>query len=468
MSDTFSEHVFRTVVEEAPDAILLVDHQGRVVFVNAQVETLFGYVGAELVGQRIEFLIPEPRRSMHVIHREIYQERPTRRAMGIGLELSGRRRDGSTFPVEISLSSFEDSGVMLSMAVVRDVTRQRRAEEALRRSEERHRLLNERSENIVFRYRLLPAPGFEYVSSSVARALGFAPEAFYADERFIESLTHEADRKALHALLTPATIREAALRLRTSDGEERWLEWSVAAIADAEGVVVALEGTARDVTERREVEGERARLESEVQMQADRQRIAGDLHDDTIQSIYALGLGLHAARDDQAISKEAVIDRTVASLGEVIATLRNYMEELSGADHDRAQAGTLQERLAALIDEHAMPKWSVRVDPDLGLPGVLDRQLFLLAKELVSNVQRHARAEHASLHISRAESGLIQIAVADDGVGFDPSTVAPGTFGLRSIELRTAAIGGEVRFERVDPRGMRVRVTFAVPRPSVE
>lgn len=86
----------------------------------------------------------------------------------------------------------------------------------------------------------------------------------------------------------------------------------------------------------------------------------------------------------------------------------------------------------------------------------------------MSNVQRHARAEHASLHISRAESGLIQIAVADDGVGFDPSTVAPGTFGLRSIELRTAAIGGEVRFERVDPRGMRVRVTFAVPRPSVE
>ena len=461
MSNAFGDHVFRTVVEEAPDAILLVDHQGQIVFVNAQVETLFGYPGVELVGQRIEVLIPEQRRSMHLIHREIYQERPTRRAMGIGLELSGRRQDGSTFPVEISLSSFEDQGAVLSMAVVRDVTRQRRAEEALRHSEERHRLLNERSENIVFRYRLMPTPGFEYVSSSVARLLGRAPEAFYADDRLIDSLAHEADRPLLRGLLSAETQREATLRLADSNGHQHWLEWSVAPVADADGIVVALEGTARDVTERREVEGERARLEAEVRMQADRHRIAGDLHDDTIQSIYALGLGLHTAREDEAATKDSVIDQTLAGLTEVITSLRNYMQELSGTEQARIPDEPLQDRISALIDDHAMPvDWSVRVAAELTLSALLDRQVYLLAKELVSNVQRHAQATHATLVIDMDESGRIALDVTDDGIGFDPTTVAAGSFGLRSIELRTAAIGGEVRFERVTPSGTHVRITF--------
>ena len=172
MSDALNEAVFHAVVQEAPDAIVLVDGEGRILFVNSRVMELFGYARDELVGQRVELLIPAPRRSMHVIHREIYQEHPTPRPMGVGLELSGQRKDGSTFPVEISLSSFTDGEARLCVAAVRDVTRQRRADEALRRSEGRHRLLNERSEGIVFRYRLGYAPGFAYISSSVGSPLG--------------------------------------------------------------------------------------------------------------------------------------------------------------------------------------------------------------------------------------------------------------------------------------------------------
>ena len=73
VADTLSDAAFRAVVEEAPDAIVLVDREGRLAYVNAQAEDLFGYTRSEILGQRVEVLVPADRRSMHVIHREVYQ-----------------------------------------------------------------------------------------------------------------------------------------------------------------------------------------------------------------------------------------------------------------------------------------------------------------------------------------------------------------------------------------------------------
>src|SRR5690606_8670150 len=108
MTDRLSDSAFRTIVEEAPDAIVLVDGSGQITYVNAKAEDLFGYARARLLGQRIEVLIPEDRRSMHVIPREVYEDRPEKRPMGLGLDLVGLRADGSTFPAAISLSPFVD------------------------------------------------------------------------------------------------------------------------------------------------------------------------------------------------------------------------------------------------------------------------------------------------------------------------------------------------------------------------
>ena len=460
MPDALNDAAFRAVVDEAPDAIVLVGGDGRIVFVNIQVEELFGYARAELVGQRVELLIPEDRRSIHLIHREIFQERPTRRPMGIGLELSGRRKDGSTFPAEISLNSFTDGDTVLSVAAVRDVTRQRRAEEALRRSEERHRLLNERAEGIVFRYRLLPTPGFEYVSSSVARSLGYAPEAFYVDDDLVYAIAEGEDRDLLRRILSAAPPRDATVRLLTRDGEARWFEWSVATVGDADAAIVALEGTARDITERLAAEAERVSLEAEIDLQAERSRIAGDLHDDTIQSINALGLGLHAARDDASVTKEAAIDRTIEGLSSVITALRTYMQQLSGFGDDDVVSAALVSRISALIDPRAPTRWVVDIEADMRLDAALDRQMFLLAKELISNVQRHAQASTASLCLLHDAAGDLVLEVADNGVGFGPRQVAAGSFGLRSVELRTSTIGAQLEIDSTEGGGTRVHIAL--------
>jgi len=463
MPHALSDAAFQAVVDEAPDAIIVVSDDGIIVYANSRVDELFGYTQDGLVGQRIEILIPEQRRSMHLIHREIYQEHPTRRPMGIGLDLWGRRRDGSAFPVEISLSSFMDGQSRLSVAAVRDVTRQRRAEEALRRSEERHRLLNERSESIVFRYRLQPTPGFEYISSAVASTLGYAPEEFYVDNQLIYAIAESEDRGALRAVLSNQPPRDAVLRLVSRTGEPRWFEWSVTTVSGPNEGVGALEGTARDVTDRRAAEAERASLEAEVELQAERNRIVGDLHDDTIQSIYALGLGLHAVRDDESVTKEEAIDSTIGGLDAVITALRTYMQQLSGGD-DAPIATAISTRIAALIDPGSGTRWDLQVEDSLVMEAALDRHIYLLAKELISNVQRHAQASTASICLLRQPNGDLVLEIADDGVGFDPRRVASGSFGLRSVELRSGTIGAGLAIDASEGHGTRVRVVLPAGR----
>ena len=458
---TLNDATFRAVVEEAPDAILLIDREGRIAYVNLQAETLFDYARAELVGQRVEILVPEDKRSMHLIHREVYQERPEKRPMGTGLQLYGRRRDGTAFPVEISLSPVGDGESGHTVAVVRDVTRQRRAEEALRRSEERHRLLNERAESIIFRYRLVPAPGFEYVSASILGHLGHAPEELYVDPDVLRRATHPDDVGLLDQALSPEAPRHVTLRFLRRDGSARWFEISVTQVHNPDGPVIALEGIARDITERRIADEQRIQLQSEIELQSERNRIAGDLHDDTIQSIYALGLGLHAARDDSRMTREELADQAIAGLNQVIASLRNYMHRLSGDEDDEDdQRKSLASRVASLVADDGATRWRVEVDQTPDLDAALQRQVFLLAKELVSNVQRHSHATEASLSLSKNDDDELELEVRDNGVGFDREGVGPGSFGLRSLELRAQTLDATFDIESSPGSGTCARVVI--------
>ena len=93
-----------SILEAIPDAVAAVNRQGVIIQVNSQAEAMFGYTRDELIGQRVEMLVPERQRGNHDQHREEFHRRPKIRRMGSGLDLYGRRRDGSEFPVEISLS----------------------------------------------------------------------------------------------------------------------------------------------------------------------------------------------------------------------------------------------------------------------------------------------------------------------------------------------------------------------------
>ena len=122
-----SADMFVALLEAAPDAMVCIGTDGRVVLVNAQAERLFGYQRAELIGQPVEILVPDTARAVHPGRRAGYVADPRHRPMGAGRPLAGRRRDASTFPAEISLSAIDtDEGVLVT-AAIRDVTAQPRA-----------------------------------------------------------------------------------------------------------------------------------------------------------------------------------------------------------------------------------------------------------------------------------------------------------------------------------------------------
>ena len=138
-----SESRFRALFEFSPDAIVVIDDQGKITEVNGQVRKVFGYERAELLGQQVETLIPERFRQAHPVHRKEYSAHPQTRPMGIDLELYGRRKDGTEFPVDIMLSPVETNSGKVVVSVIRDLTEKKQTEEALERKSRENQYLEE-------------------------------------------------------------------------------------------------------------------------------------------------------------------------------------------------------------------------------------------------------------------------------------------------------------------------------------
>ena len=175
---------FRDLLESAPDAMVIVNETGEIVFVNCQTERLFGYTREELLGRQVECLLPEHFRGRHLPHRQTYFEYPELRPMGSGIALQAVRKDGQKVPVEISLSPLKTTDGLLVTAAIRDITDRKRAEEELFRaqrelaeSEKQYRLLFDANPNPMWVFDRLTLR-FLTVNDAAVRHYGYSVDEF--------------------------------------------------------------------------------------------------------------------------------------------------------------------------------------------------------------------------------------------------------------------------------------------------
>jgi two-component system cell cycle sensor histidine kinase/response regulator CckA len=239
-------HRFAGLLEVAPDAMVCVDADGRITLVNARTERLFGYRRDELIGQPADMLVPDALRDVHPGHRAGYLADPQPRLMGAGLEPAGRRRDGTTFPAEISLSSLDTEQGILVFAAVRDVTQRRQAAQSAAQlaaiiQSSHDAVIGRTLDQVITSWN----PGAE-------RLYGYT--AAEVTGRHIEVLIPAGDREREAAVAAAVTRGERvdqyqARRLR-KDGTTVEVSLNLSPIADRTGAIIGVASVARDVTER--------------------------------------------------------------------------------------------------------------------------------------------------------------------------------------------------------------------------
>ena len=243
-------------LEFSPDGILVTSEDGRIAEANTQIERMFGYTRAELLSFAVETLIPERLRDKHRADRASYNAQPTVRTMGIGLELHGRRKDGTEFPVDIMLSPLEVGAEIYSLAVVRDITERKRMESILRRSEESFRLLVEGVRDYGI---FMLDPSGRVVSWNAGAQLikGYAAEEIIG-HHFSQFYTQEdIDRgkpaRELEIAAAQGKWEDEGWRVR-KDGSRFWANVLITAIRDDHGELLGFSKVTRDFTDRKSAE----------------------------------------------------------------------------------------------------------------------------------------------------------------------------------------------------------------------
>ncbi len=259
------------LLDIVPDALLVIDRAGTITMVNEQTEALFGYARSQLQGQPLAILLPDRFRAAHRVHLQHYCSAPRTRQLGAGLQLSGKRRDGSEFPLDISLRPVLIDEALHIIASMRYLTAQQRLEEELAKrleDEQLRQMLNTILSATTENVSLFDKHGrFRFVSERTAKQLGLGQRDFLGKTwqeiglpaRFMDPFEEQRRKVMLNGQTCEDEI------LLTNGAETRWFEYIAKPVFDQDGEITSLVASVKDITERKQTEDMLHRLSSIVE-----------------------------------------------------------------------------------------------------------------------------------------------------------------------------------------------------------
>jgi PAS domain S-box-containing protein len=462
---SIGEKLAWAIVEASPDAILLTDDDGCIVLLNGRAEAMFGYAPDELLGSTVETLVPEQCRAAHRAHRARYAAAPEAREMGSGLELRAQRRDGSEFPVEISLSPIHLDGEGRVVATIRDIS-VRVAAEA--QDHEVRRALDLIQDGVfMFDAETLH---FHYVNAGASEQVGYSRDELLTMTPL--DIQPEHDRSTLAALLAPLLRDDVPSVIFTTmhrrrDGIQVPVEVLLQSprperSTDRRTCVLLC----REVGARLRQNAELERLHLQTAVFEDRERMARTMHDNVIGRLFGTGLALEATIG--RAQDETVRARLRDAVRQIDATINDIRAAVFDGDGNHVIGRNLSDEVLTLIREHHAP---LGLEPHVELLGQINElddpiaaHLLATLREALTNVSKHANATAVRVELDVDEVD-VRLTVTDDGDGIPrPSTGGVSRtsgHGLRNMIARATELGGRARVSS-DP-GVGTTIEWIVP-----
>jgi PAS domain S-box-containing protein len=468
------------VLNSAMDAIIVVDHQQRVVLFNDAAEQVFRWSRTAVLGQTLDVLLPARFRAIHRQHVQQFGETgASSRRMGAKMVLTGLRADGEEFPIEASISQFGEDSQRLYTVILRDITERMRTEGSLARSEARLRgildsamdaivTVDQRQHIVLFNAAAEAVFGCPQKEAIGAPLAGFIPERFRAEHaghirRFGETVT-DSRRMATQRIVT-------GLR---RNGEEFPIDASISQISEGDQKFYTV--ILRDVTTR--VKADEALRRSKEELfefataanhlrEQERRKIARELHDELAQALTGLKMDISwikgKLRAPPAIAEkldtmETLLDGTVAATRRISSDLRPMMLD------DLGLVPAI-EWLTQSFSERTEIRCKLAIaDPEMDLQDPHATTIYRVLQESLTNVAKHARASTVEVTLERAD-GEVALTVRDDGVGFSlENSRKPSSYGIIGMRERIYLVGGKVLI--VSAPGDGTRIEFRLPLPE--